>query len=112
MIGFDDDKWPIEQIKRDRFKGIRLSSFEHLSPVQPPEGIDRVKELETHPHSRDFIAKLDVASQSLARPIHHLAASISMKFYGQQKIIPVQTSFPTMSPTQNVPDPFNGSTHR
>lgn len=63
MIGFVDDKWTVEQMKRDRLKGILPGSFEHLSPVWLPEGIDSVKELEMELHiSRDFIAKIDVAS--------------------------------------------------
>jgi hypothetical protein len=58
-----DDKWTIEQMKRDRFQGIPLSSFEHLSPVWQPESIDRIKELEMDLHSnRNFITEIDVAS--------------------------------------------------
>ncbi len=63
MIGFVDDKGTLQQIKRDRFQGILLRSFEHLSPVWHPEGIDSVKELEMDLHrSRDCIAKMDIAS--------------------------------------------------
>lgn len=63
MIGFIDDKWAFEQAKRNRFQGILLRSFEHLSPVWLPEGINGVEELEMHPQiSRDVIPKLDVAS--------------------------------------------------
>ena len=63
MIWFVDDKWAVEQMKRDRLKGILLRSFEHLSPVWLPEGIGSVKELEMELHiSRDLVAKLDAAS--------------------------------------------------
>ena len=35
-----------------------------------------------------------------------------MKFYGEEEIIPVQTSIPTTSPMQNVPSLFNGFADR
>ena len=51
------------------------------------------------------------ALRSLAIPIQHLAGSILMKLYGQQEIIPLETSVPTPRTLQNVPDLFNRSAH-
>src|SRR5260370_27652031 len=34
-----------------------------------------------------------------------------MKFYGQEKIIPLETSFPTLRTLQNMSDLFNRSAH-
>ncbi len=86
IVGFIDDKGTIEQMKRDRFKGILLGSFEHLSP----EGIYGIKELKMELEiSRDFIPKVDLASYCLAPTIRHLASSILTKYNGQQEVIPL-----------------------